>query len=64
MEFWEQKSNLKNKPTLKNRTIITLEYICKKRNLAMGIVIEKIFIGEINYQQECEDLKKEGVFGF
>ena len=63
MDFWEQKSNLKNKPTLKNKTIITLEYICKKYKLAMGIVIERILNKEIDYEKEYEDLKKEGVYG-
>jgi len=63
MDFWEQKSNMKNKPTLKNKTIITLEYISKKYNLAMGIVLEKIFNKEIDYKKEYEDFKKEGVYG-
>jgi len=63
MEFWEMKSNLKNKPTLKNKTIIVLEYICKKYNLAMGIVLEKIIDKELDFQEEEDELKKEGVYG-
>ena len=63
MEFLEMKSNLKNKPTLKNKTILALEYICKKHNIAMGIAIEKSLTQEINFKKEMEDLKKEGVYG-
>ena len=63
MEFWEMKSNLKNKPTLKNKTIIVLEYICKKYNLVMGIAIEKTLNKELDFKLEEEELKKKGVYG-
>ena len=63
MDFWEQKSNLKNKPTLKNRTIYVLERICKKYNLAMGIVLEKICLKEIDYEKEYEEFKNDGAYG-
>lgn len=63
MEFWEMKSNLRSKPTLKNKTIIVLEYICNKRNLAMGIVIEKLLNKELDFKKEEESLKREGAYG-
>jgi len=64
MEFWDMKSNLKNKPTLKNRTIIVLEHISKKYNIAIGLAIEKIFLKEIDFDKETEEFKETGTIGF
>lgn len=63
MEFWNIKSSLKNKPTLKNKTIIVLEYICNKYNIATGIALEKILNKELDFQIEEEEFKKDGVYG-
>ncbi|WP_151900550.1 hypothetical protein [Sulfurimonas hydrogeniphila] len=60
MEFWEQKNRLKSKPTLKNKTILTLEQICKKYNLSMGMAIESIFDNKIDYLSEHEEVKDMG----
>ena len=64
MDFWEMKSNLRNKPTLKNKTIIVLEYIKKKYKLTMGMAIEKIFYKEIDFKEEEENLRKEKIYEF
>ena len=64
MDFWEMKSNLKNKPTLRNKTIIVLEYIQKKYKITVGKAIEKIFYKEIDFKKEEDELKREKIYEF
>ncbi len=56
LEFWEMKSRIQ-KPTMKNKTIGTLEDIAKRYKISISEVIEKILYNEIDYEKEHKSFK-------
>ena len=63
MNFWDRRANMDNKPTLQNRTIVVIDHIRKKLNVSVGVAIEKLILGEINFQDMLDELRKEKMSG-
>ena len=57
LDFWEQKTRI-SKPTMKNKTICTLEDIALKYKMGMGEVIENVLVNKIDYLAEHKEFKK------
>ncbi|QKF72772.1 hypothetical protein AFAEC_0581 [Aliarcobacter faecis] len=57
--WWNKRDNLKNKPSLSNRTLHVIDYIMSEEELALGIVIEKLMTTPNLYKETLEKLKSD-----
>ena len=64
MNFWDRKSNLANKPTMKNKNILVIDHAKEKYNLPEGAVIDKLIEGEINYKELLMEVREKGMDNF
>jgi len=42
LKFWDTRYNLKNRPSLANRTIRVIEEVMDRKEVSIGVAIEKL----------------------
>jgi hypothetical protein len=57
--FWDSRINLKNKPSLSQRTIEVIDYIMQEEGLPLGTTLEKLIITPNLYAEVIEKLKDD-----
>jgi hypothetical protein len=55
--IWEKRTNIKNRPSVKNKTILVVEHIMEKDGVPAGVALEKLIESSPVYSEVVEELK-------
>jgi hypothetical protein len=56
---WDRKYNMKNKPTVTNRTAEAINKVMEKHNCTIGMAIEKLIKQDEDYESIIKELRTD-----
>lgn len=55
--IWERRVNIKNRPSVKCKTVLVVEHIMEKNGVPAGVAIEKLIESSPLYEDVIKELK-------